>query len=76
MSKFCIEIDNQPYGIHAGPVNTWDTEAEAQAVIDYWLKNKTSWAHNVEIEEVMTKKGRSVIHHYHPKNIEVAVYNG
>lgn len=29
MSKFCIEIDSQPYGIHAGPVNTWDTEAEA-----------------------------------------------
>ena len=75
MSKFCIRIDGRDYGIHAGPVNTWDSEEEAQAVIDYWLKNKTSWAHNVTVETVVTKKGKQTIYHYTPKILEVAEYN-
>ena len=83
-TRYCIEIEGSPFGLHAGPVNTWPTEERAQAVIDYWLTQRTSWAHNVEVEEIVhtrERKGKKtkeieVVYHYHPKNMKVSAFNG
>lgn len=74
MSEYCINVEGRPYGIHAGPVNTWSSEEDAQKVVDHWLKNKVSWAHDVILEEEMTKKGKRVSYRYIPKNISVSEY--
>lgn len=80
MREFFIVIDNTPHGVHCGPVNTWTTEEEARKVVDFWLKNKVSWAHNVTTEntqEVTTKSnGKNsvkiiTIYHYKPKTITI-----